>query len=97
METNNLISIHLLCTHYNIPISFINSLNEYELIELVTVEEIVCIHKKEIKEIEKMIRLHYELEINMEGMDVIYNLLNQVEILKNDISSLNNKLRFYEE
>lgn len=96
MKTTDLISIRTICTHYNIPISFINSLNEFDLIEVVETENSLFIYKTQIKDVEKIIRMHYELDINMEGIDVIYNLLKQVESLKSDINHLNNRLRFYE-
>ena len=96
METQDLISIQRFCTHYNIPVSFINSLDEFELIEVVTVQEVQCISKNQIKDIEKMIRLHYELNINLEGIDAICNLLDQVESLQDKVNELSNRLNFYE-
>ena len=96
METQDLISIQQFCTHYNIPVSFINSLDEFELIEVVTLQEVQCISKNQIKDIEKMIRLHYELNINLEGIDAICNLLEQVESLQEKINELSNRLNFYE-
>ena len=54
------------------------------------------INKMHIRSIEKMIRLHYQLGINIEGMDVIYELLNRVESLQAEIIELRNKLNFYE-
>jgi len=96
MKTTDLISIHSICTHYNIPISFMNSLSEFELIEVVETENSLFIYKTQIKDVEKIIRMHYELDINMEGIDVIYNLLKQVESLKSDINHLNNRLKFHE-
>ena len=97
METKDLISIQQFCTHYNIPISFIDLLNEFELIEIVVIKEIHCIHKAQIKDIEKMIRLHYNLDINIEGIDAIYNLLKQIETLREESNELINKLRLYED
>ena len=41
-------------------------------------------------------RLHYDLDINIEGIDAIYNLLKQVEELQSQIITLRNKLNFYE-
>ncbi|AOW20686.1 chaperone modulator CbpM [Urechidicola croceus] len=93
METTDFISIERISTHYNIPISFIQNLNEYDLVQFIEVEETVCIYKTEIKEIEKMMRLHYELDINMEGLDAIFNLLNKVDSLKQEVVTLQNKLR----
>jgi hypothetical protein len=39
------------------------------------IQKTQCIYKIQIKDIEKMIRMHYELDINLEGMDAVYNLL----------------------
>lgn len=97
METKNLISVQLLCNHYNIPVSFIDALQEFQLVEIIVKNEGLYIHSEHIKELEKMMRLHYDLDINFEGVDAIYNLLNQVESLKEEITLLQNKLRFYED
>lgn len=97
MGTKNLISVQLICNHYNIPVSFIDTLNEFQLVDIIIEKDNVFIHKSQLKEVEKMMRIHYDLEINFEGLDAIYNLLNQVESLKEEITLLHNKLRFYED
>jgi hypothetical protein len=66
------------------------------LFEIITIEKTLCLPKSQIKEIEKIIRLHYELQINLEGVNAIYGLLNRVEMLQEEIVMLNNKLDFYE-
>lgn len=96
METKNLISLQQFCKHYNVPITFINALNEYELVEIIVSKSENYLRIKELNEVEKMMRLHYDLDINIEGIDAIYNLLKQLEILQEEIKQLNNKLRFYE-
>ncbi|MCL7762106.1 chaperone modulator CbpM [Polaribacter sp. Z014] len=96
METQNLISIQQFCEHYSIPTAFINELKEYELIEVIAENDDNYIKITQITEVEKMIRLHYDLNINLEGVDAIYNLLNQVDSLKKEINNLQNKLNFYE-
>ncbi len=50
-----------------------------------------------LKDLEKFIRLHYELDINTEGIDAIAQLLNRVENMQDEITRLKNRLRFYEE
>ena len=47
--------------------------------------------------IEKMIRLHYDLQINFEGIDAISQLLNKIETLQQNLLRTQNKLRLYEE
>ena len=43
-----------------------------------------------------MMRLHYELDINFEGMDAIFNLLKKVESLNESIVELHNRLKRFE-
>jgi len=97
MNTTDLVSIQQFCTHYSVPESFITSLFDYELIEIIISEEQQYIHVTQIKNIEKFIRFHYEMDINLEGLDAVSNLLKQVESLKEEIVTLNNRLNFYED
>ncbi|SDH31928.1 chaperone modulator CbpM [Winogradskyella thalassocola] len=96
METTQLISISQFCTHYNVPVSFINTLHEYELVEITITDHKNFIKTNQLNDVEKMMRLHYDLDINIEGIDAIYNLLKQVETLQSEITALRNKLDFYE-
>ena len=97
MEVTDLISIKTFCTNYNISDTFINALQEYELIEIVVSDNVNYIKTTQINELEKMIRLHFELNINLEGLDAVYNLLQRLESLQNEVTTLNNKLRMYED
>lgn len=97
METRELIPVEILCNQYNIPVAFFNNLQEFELIQIVNKKSGYFIHISQIKQVEKLIRLHFDLEINFEGLDAIYHLLNQVETLKEEVKLLQNKLRFYED
>ncbi|GAA3561632.1 chaperone modulator CbpM [Snuella lapsa] len=97
MDTQNLISIQQFCLHYNVPKKFISALQDYDLIEIIIVKEEHYIHLTQINEVEKMMRLHYDLDINFAGIDAIYNLLKQVDALKQEINTLHNKLRLYED
>ena len=97
MEAKNLISIQQVCKQYSVPMTFINALNDYELVEIIVTKNENYLKITQLQEVEKMMRLHYDLDINLEGIDAIYNLLKQVEILQEEIKHLNNKLRFYED
>lgn len=96
MDRDNLISIQEFCSLYKVPETFITSLYEYELIEITTQENTQCVRVTQIKNIEKLIRFHYEMDINIEGIHAISNLLDKVEHLQEKIKDLDNKLRFYE-
>tara|TARA_R100001377_G_C3188019_1_gene109370 strand:- start:1358 stop:1657 length:300 start_codon:yes stop_codon:yes gene_type:complete len=92
MDTKNVITITEFCQHYKIPESFIMSLNEYELVQLATENETPCIYVTEIQTIEKLIRFHFELDINIEGIHAISNLLNKLERLQEDVRILTNEV-----
>lgn len=96
MESKDLISIEEICKHYDIPKSFIQSLEEIELIKTTTLKKTQYIEITYVKNIEKMIRLHYELNINIEGLDVVNNLLEQIDLLQEEMHELKNRLKIYE-
>ncbi|MFT5306794.1 MAG: hypothetical protein ACI89M_002321 [Chitinophagales bacterium] len=37
------------------------------------------------------------MDLNIEGIDVVFNLLQKVETMQNELTQWQNKLRFYEE
>jgi hypothetical protein len=41
-------------------------------------------------------RLHYDLGINMEGIDVISNLVKQIGELQQELASIKNKLTLFD-
>ncbi|MFD1292298.1 chaperone modulator CbpM [Lutibacter holmesii] len=96
MEGQNFISILQLCDHYNVEVSFFKQLEEEGLVEITTVKQTQCLHQNSISDVEKMIRIHQELKVNIEGIDVVFNLLQKMKSLQNEMNSLQNRLRLYE-
>ena len=91
------ITVQQFCIHYKVPNSFIESLSEYDLITIIKTEEIPHIPIEQISIIEKLIRLHFDLKINFEGLDVINNLISQISKQQKEIIVLSNKLEFYKD
>ncbi|ABG61036.1 chaperone modulator CbpM [Cytophaga hutchinsonii] len=96
MNIENFIPVHKICTYYQVEVSFLNGLGEIGLIEINTVEEIGYIHMDQIGSIEKMIRMHHDLDVNIEGIDVVFNLLNKIEALQQELKGTRNRLKMYE-
>ncbi|MDD4150512.1 MAG: chaperone modulator CbpM [Bacteroidales bacterium] len=92
----NLISITTLCSTYEIEISFIDALYKTGLIQIVIIEHNQFIHQDQISDLEKMIRLYHELNVNIEGIDVVFNLLEKEKELREELNTLKNRLRLYE-
>jgi len=96
MAAKNLIQIQTLCSQYNLEYSFFDDLNKIGLIEIEIVEQKKFIHQNQIGDLEKMIRLHNELHINLEGIDIVFNLLEKERQLHSELNALKNRLRLYE-
>ena len=96
MISKEYISTQTVCFHYDIEFSFVDSLCRMGLIEMHIIEEDRCIHKDQLADLEKMIRLHNDLNVNLEGIDVVFNLLEKEQKLRSELIALQNRLRRYE-
>ena len=92
MEQEELIPVKDFCIHHNIEYSFISSLEDSGLISITSVKRSSFIHVDEIHKLEKFVRLHYDLEINLEGIETINYLLERIEKMQKEIVNLKNKL-----
>lgn len=92
METENLISIETISTHYNVELAFIFSLNDFGLIEIITHQDVQFVQRERLSDIEKLVRMHYELGINLEGIDAISHLLSRISSMQNELNLLRNKV-----
>lgn len=88
MEKQNHISIEQCCVYYNVETTFLYQLDEYGLIELIHSEETAYIAFEQLADLEKYMHLHYELEINLEGLETIKHLLDRVNELQKEIIRL---------
>lgn len=93
MKTTDLILLQQVCKHHEIELNFIYSLKELNLIEVVVFDGCEYVLENQLKEIEKMIRFHRELNINIQGIDAIYILLEQIKNLESELAKAHNKLR----
>jgi len=65
MNRENFIAINELCIHYKVEMSFFSRLNDMGLIEINTIKKVACIHQDRLSSIEKILRLHKELDFNL--------------------------------
>ena len=96
MQKENLIPVSEFCLNHNIEISFVRSLEETGLLEIITFEERLFVDSGQLLQLEKIARLYYELDINLEGIDTIIHLLQRIDSLQDEIVFLKNRLRLYE-
>ena len=96
MPTEEMIIVNEFCIHHNIEFSFINSLKDSGLVEFTSIEEKICVSESQLPHLEKLVRLYYEMDINLEGIETITYLLSRMNEMQQQILHLNNKLSLYE-
>lgn len=92
MTKTHLIATAEICTHHNVEYTFISSLSEAGLVELQIVDKKAYIPEAELQKLEKMIRMHHELEINIAGIEAITHLLQRVTQMQEELRVLRNRL-----
>ncbi|AKD57766.1 chaperone modulator CbpM [Spirosoma radiotolerans] len=96
MQPNHLIPIREFCVHNHVEITFIQFLAQQGLVETVAIEQAVYIQPEQLPRLEKFVRLHQDLAIHPDDLDVVNDLLDRMEDLQQQVTRLQNRLIFYE-
>lgn len=92
----DLIIINEYCRKTNLEPVFFDLLEENDLITIYIEEGERYFPSSELNDLEKYIRMYYDLSINMEGIDVIRNLQSRIQVLEDKINLLHQRLKIYE-
>ena len=96
MQTEDIIIVNEFCVHHNVELDFIYALNNSGLIEITISEDRLYLPEAQLAKLEKMVRLYYEMDINLEGIETITHLLNHMNEMQKEIATLKNRLNLYE-
>ncbi|MCC7028942.1 MAG: hypothetical protein IT257_01465 [Chitinophagaceae bacterium] len=96
MNTEQYVSIEHLCVHYEVERTLFEHMTAYGLIDISLYDNEPAIALEHIADVEKIIRLYHDLEVNMEGIDVVLNLLKKISELQLKLSNAQNRLQLYE-
>ncbi|REC73764.1 MerR family transcriptional regulator [Chryseobacterium elymi] len=77
---------------YNIEITFFDELVDVGLLHVETENEVRYLLYEDLPVFEKFTNWHYDLEINLPGLEVIHDMLRKMEDLKRKNRDLLNKL-----
>lgn len=89
---SELIIISEYCSYNNIEPDFIIELENEGLIELYIEDNERYIHESQLKRLDQYARWHYDLSINVAGIDVIQNLLDRINQMEHDMNRLREQL-----
>ena len=96
MDTQEFIPIAIFCRQHSVEQSFISSLQEFGLVNITMINEAEYMPLDQLKETEKLVRLYRDLGLNMEGIDVVVQLLHRIKEMQHQITLMDNRLCFYE-
>lgn len=91
-----LITIQEYCIHHHTDVSFIEALEQNGLIHIIRTEETQSIDYEELEQLERYTRLYHDLDINVEGIEVVGYLLEKMDEMKRHIYELEERLKKYE-
>lgn len=94
---NDLIIITDYCDKCHIDPSFIDILEDWDLIDTQVSDGRRCLSFSQLPDVERYSRMYYDLDINMEGIDVIHHLLQRMDAMQQEIDRLRGRLRFFGE
>ena len=80
---------------YEVEESFIESLQEVGLIQVIDQDEDRFVAYDDLSDLEQFIRWYYEKDINVGGIDALHNMLQRVRSLQSEIAQLRHELQFY--
>jgi chaperone modulatory protein CbpM len=92
MAKKQLIATTDICMYHDVEYTFITSLSEAGLLKLSVVNKTTYIPESELLRLEKMIRMHRELEINIAGIEAITHLLDRIEQMQEQMRVLKNRV-----
>lgn len=87
-ETKLKISVITFCQYHDIAPDFVYALQENGLVKLEVQQEHHYITNEQVEVLEKYIRMHYDLGINIEGLEVISRLLAEMEEMQQELRML---------
>ncbi|MFD0792918.1 chaperone modulator CbpM [Mucilaginibacter litoreus] len=97
MKADQAISVDDFCIYHNVQYTFIDYLADAGLINVTQINKVRCIPLYEIQKLERMVRLHTQLEINEAGIATISNLLERIEGMQQEMKYLRSRLHIYED
>ena len=77
---------------YNIEITFFDELVDYGLLNVQIENNVHYLMYEDLQDLEKFANWHYDLDINLPGLEVIYHMLKKLDTMKKRNRELMNKL-----
>ncbi|NND34885.1 MAG: MerR family transcriptional regulator [Saprospiraceae bacterium] len=95
MRSDNLILISTICECYRLDYSFIDQLEQHGMVEIIYREDTSYLDEEHLSLLEKIIRIHHDLQVNIEGIAVIIDLIDRIDLLQQENKTLRRKIEVH--
>ncbi|MCO6482958.1 MAG: hypothetical protein J5I62_09200 [Flavobacteriales bacterium] len=87
------VSLEAYCTGSHVELSFIESLEENGLVQVIVRESHRFLPVDQLPQLDRLVRLHEDLGINVEGLGAITHMLERMAAMQDEMNQLRNRLR----
>ena len=77
-----------ICKTNNIEYTFVHELHSNGLIQIIVKEEQEYLEEEQVYHVERFSTWHYELDLNVQGIEVVSNLIDKIEELQRELKAL---------
>ncbi|WP_020538884.1 chaperone modulator CbpM [Lewinella cohaerens] len=92
MDEKKYLSIQQICHSYQVSPSLLVALEEYELIEIEYTNQEGYLGIDELAKLERLLRLNQDLDINVAGLCVVHELLEERKRLREELNRLQRQM-----
>lgn len=79
---------------YNIEMSFLESLEDSGLLHIQIENEVKYVSYSDLPALERFTNWHYDLDVNMPGIEIISNLLQKIETMQQERKKMIEQFHF---
>lgn len=77
-----------ICQSHQIEVTFVKKLHENGLLKITVIESREFVDEDQLSQLERYANLYYDLELNIQGIEIVENLLQKIQNLQNEIQFL---------
>jgi len=87
------ISIKALADFHQLDEKLLLEVATYEIVPVKRTRKEVLLNADDLEEFERALRLYHELEVNLQGVEIICRMRNQMQEMQEEIERLNQLLK----
>ncbi len=96
MAARKYIYIRDFCQGHSLEEAFLRELQENELLSIEEVDSQPAFPRRELQQLERLVRLHRDLDLGPQGLQVVQQLLDRLDQMEQELWQLRRRLRRWE-